>query len=388
MNNVEKRVTQFGYYPQLDGLRALAFLLVFANHLKPLPIAGLWPAPAWVFLQALLGWGWLGVQIFFMLSGFLITSLLLKERADNARIDLPAFFIRRALRIWPLYYFILLVNFLILPLVLKHGALGLGGPLWAAMCQTYLLPFMAFVGNFLMPEVGGVKLPLSLMVMWSVCVEEQFYVAWGGVLARFKQFRELGWLLAIILIAAPLVRVGLYYLARDNGSFYFHTLAQMDTLAVGAGIALLRHLGYLPAALLSRYGLLLFALPLLYYAGLAGFILNVGANHPSQIVIFSGNALFSGCLLLALLYWPPAARLFSLPLFVTAGRYTYGMYLTHLFAFLAVESLLPPQLSGLGSLGNWLLHAATALLLTGLFAFLCWHGVEKWFQRLRKSFVR
>lgn len=388
MKDVEKSVAKFGYCPQLDGLRALAFFLVFANHLKPLPTAGLFPAPVWAFVQSFMGWGWLGVQIFFMLSGFLITSLLLQERANKAQVDLPAFFIRRALRIWPLYYFILLINFLILPLLLSHGSLGFGGPLWTAMCQTYLLPFLVFMGNFFMPEHQGVKLPLSLVVMWSVCVEEQFYVVWGFVLTRFKQFRALGLLLVLLIIFAALIRAGLYYLARDNGAFYFHTLAQMDTLAVGAIIALLMHLGKLPVTNLSRFGAVLFCLPVLYYSLLALAVANVGANHPSQIFIFSGNAIFSGCFLLSLLYWQPAARLFSLPLLAIAGRYTYAMYLTHLFAFLAVGSILPQKLSGLGAFGNWLLYTLLALLLTGLFAFLCWHGIEKCFHRLRQSFVR
>jgi peptidoglycan/LPS O-acetylase OafA/YrhL len=388
IETVEKSVAKFGYYPQLDGLRALAFLLVFSNHLKPFPLAGESHSPVWVFLQSLMGWGWLGVQIFFTLSGFLITALLLQERSGSAKIDLPAFFIRRALRIWPLYYFMILINFLILPLVFSHGSLGFGGPVWSAMCQTYLLPFLGFVGNFWMPEHHGVKLPLSLVILWSVCVEEQFYLIGGFTLARFKTFRALGQLLVLIVILAAFIRAGLYFLSRDNGAFYFHTLAQMDTLAVGAIIALLRHLGKLPEALMSRYGAILFCLPVIYYAFLALAVPNVGVNHPSQILVFTGNAFFSGCFLLSLLYWRPASRWFSLPWLANLGRSTYAMYLTHLFAVVAAESLLANRLAGLGALGGWLAHALTALLLTVLFAFISWHGIEKWFQRLRTSFVR
>lgn len=387
IEGVEKSVAKFGYYPQLDGLRALAFFLVFSNHLKPLPDVSPIISPAWVFLQSLMGWGWMGVQIFFVLSGFLITSLLLQERADKSRIDLPAFFIRRSLRIWPLYYFMILINFLILPLVLSHGSLGFGGPVWSAMCQTYLLPFLGFVGNFWLPEHHGVKLPLSLVVLWSVCVEEQFYLVWGFTLDRFKTFRALGLLLVVILMTAAVIRAGLYFLSRDNGAFYFQTLAQMDTLAVGAIIALLRHLGQLPAATISRAGGLFFWLPVAYYSFLALAVPNVGANHPSQIFVFTGNAVFSGCLLLSLLYWRPASRLFSLPLFVLIGRHTYAMYLTHLFAFILAESILGGRFHFLGDVGHWLLHTLLAVLLTALFAFLSWHGLEKWFQRLRKSFV-
>ncbi|WP_303673201.1 acyltransferase family protein [Vampirovibrio chlorellavorus] len=388
IEGVEKSVAKLGYSPQLDGLRALAFFLVFSNHLKPLPEVGPIISPFWGFLQSLMGWGWMGVQIFFVLSGFLITSLLLQERADKSRIDLPAFFIKRALRIWPLYYLMILINFLILPLVLSHGSLGFGGPVWSAMCQTYLLPFLGFVGNFWMPTHDGVKLPLSLVILWSVCVEEQFYVFWGFTLARFKTFRALGLLLVGILTAAVLIRAGLYYLSRDNGAFYFHTLAQMDTLAVGAVIALLRHWGQLPAAAISRHGVLFFGLPVAYYAFLASAVPNVGTNHPSQILVFTGNAVFSGCLLLSLLYWRPASRWFSLPFFVLIGRHTYAMYLTHLFAFILAESWLGGRFHLLGDVGHWLLHTVLAALLTALFAFLSWHAMEKWFQRLRQSFIR
>src|SRR5437868_2879263 len=97
------------YYPSLDGLRFFAFLLVFLHHslldwTSPNPLINF-------FLIAIEKNGWLGVDLFFVLSGFLITTLLLKERSDNGNYSLKNFWIRRALRIWPLYYLALIFGF-------------------------------------------------------------------------------------------------------------------------------------------------------------------------------------------------------------------------------------------------------------------------------------
>src|SRR5262249_30263700 len=114
--------------------------------------------------------GGYGVQLFFILSGYLITALLLREEARYGRIALRAFWIRRILRIWPLYYLVVLIGFFLLPGL--DGQLGTSGH--RALLQAHLLPFLGFVGNWSMALIRPA--PDWLSVLWSVCVEEQFYL--------------------------------------------------------------------------------------------------------------------------------------------------------------------------------------------------------------------
>src|SRR4051794_12797250 len=125
------------YFPELDGLRFIAFALVYLFHggvprLIPVvdslvrsmgyhpvvPRGQFPPSPGQIFVKN----GWIGVQLFFLLSGFLITTLLLREEGRFGRIDLRSFWVRRILRIWPLYYLIVFLTFFALPFL--DGALG------------------------------------------------------------------------------------------------------------------------------------------------------------------------------------------------------------------------------------------------------------------------
>src|SRR5262249_12513092 len=140
--------------------------------------------------------GGYGVQLFFILSGYLITTLLLREEVRYGPIALRAFWIRRILRIWPLYYLTLLIGFVVLPGLNGH----LGTPGYRDMLRIHLLPFLGFLGNWSMALIG--PLPDWLSVLWSVCVEEQFYlivplfIAW--VAARLRRPLVIGLIAASI----------------------------------------------------------------------------------------------------------------------------------------------------------------------------------------------
>ncbi len=183
------------YYPGLDGLRAFAIAMVYAFHDHDLDLLGY--LTAWVEVPLALAvdplvealglpsvslWarvlphrlfrsnGWAGVQVFFVLSGFLITTLLLRERGRFGRVDLRAFWVRRALRIWPLYYLVVAIGFGIYPWL---GS-GTTPTAWRASYGGQLPAFLGFLGNWSMIQRGQMPDPIS--VLWSVCVEEQFYL--------------------------------------------------------------------------------------------------------------------------------------------------------------------------------------------------------------------
>ena len=158
------------YFPELDGMRFIAFLLVYLFH-QGIP----WPVLARLVgdtaTRRLQENGGYGVQLFFILSGYLITTLLLREEARYGRIALRAFWIRRILRIWPLYYLIVLIGFFV---IFPFGPQFTVASFLATL-KTHFLPFVLFLGNWSMLLINPIPSD-SLSVLWSVCVEEQFYL--------------------------------------------------------------------------------------------------------------------------------------------------------------------------------------------------------------------
>lgn len=161
-----------GYFPALDGLRAVAVSCVLVAHasVRLLP-------EEWRFVG-----GGLGVQMFFVLSGFLITSLLLQEHVTRGAIDLRSFYIRRALRIWPLYYGTVVLYALVLPQVDDRWFSGVyvsaNSPAFPAYRDS-LAPYFLFLQNY---AVDIVDVRLGLGILWSLAVEEQFYLLWPIIL--------------------------------------------------------------------------------------------------------------------------------------------------------------------------------------------------------------
>ena len=174
--------------------------------------------------------GGFGVQLFFILSGYLIATLLLREEARFGRISLRSFWIRRILRIWPLYYLILVIGFGLIPAF--EGQITTPG--YRDMLRIHLIPFLAFLGNWSMALVT--PLPDWLSILWSVCVEEQFYLIVPLLIALVAPQYRLP--LVVALIVASIAVRG--YCAHRYGSqlmIVFNTFAQFDTLLSGVLLA-------------------------------------------------------------------------------------------------------------------------------------------------------
>ena len=151
------------YHPELDGLRFVAFLFVFIHHISPQELFPRAPHPlasAWMLFKLT---GALGVDLFFCLSAYLITMLLLIEWESRGGVSVRRFYIRRILRIWPLYFGFLALAIALPALGLRQEPLGV---------QT--LPFLLFVGNWSSAFLGA---PNNVAgPLWSVSLEEQFYI--------------------------------------------------------------------------------------------------------------------------------------------------------------------------------------------------------------------
>ncbi len=176
--------------------------------------------------------GGYGVQLFFILSGYLIATLLLREEARYGHIALKAFWVRRILRIWPLYYLIVFLGFLVLPLLEREFQASD----YVQTIRTHFVPFLGFVGNWSMVLVAPIRHDW-LSILWSVCVEEQFYVivpllfVWAA-----PRYRRL--LVISLLLGSIAVRFACALNSHSPVLIVYNTFAQFDTLLSGVLLAL------------------------------------------------------------------------------------------------------------------------------------------------------
>jgi len=200
--------------PQLDSVRGLAVLVVLLHNTDKYRYTG--------FLARD---GWMGVDLFFVLSGFLITGILLDAKDSDGYFR--KFYARRCLRIWPLYYCALLFMFVLVPILRPSEAAKIYEPR-AMPWWSYLI----YLQNFLVPAIT--KATGLLGVTWSLAVEEQFYLVWP-VVVRYCNEAQL-WKLTISLIClSPILR---FFLLRQGFTLYSNTFCRLDGLMMGALLAL------------------------------------------------------------------------------------------------------------------------------------------------------
>jgi peptidoglycan/LPS O-acetylase OafA/YrhL len=210
------RPVALSHMPQLDGLRAYAVIAVLVHHLLTQQILPSISAPSW---------GLLGVRLFFVLSGFLITGLLLEARRQAEIVGdtrfgvITRFYIRRALRIFPLYYLVL------------WGAL-----LWGPADAREQLPWLAtYTYNLWISGLGWY--PDYFSHFWSLCVEEQFYLFWPWIVL-FTPRRHLKYYALAMVLAAPLFRFSAIYAEVNGVASYTLTPSSLDALGLGALLAM------------------------------------------------------------------------------------------------------------------------------------------------------
>src|SRR6185503_6927409 len=220
--------TRFEYHPELDVLRFVAFLGVFMHHALPRDARlyinhGLSPAATQWLLTAKEA-GAFGLDLFFALSAYLITELLLREHASRGSFSVSAFYVRRALRIWPLYFTFLALTVFVVPTLIPADRFG----------TMYIVSFALFFGNWVCATSG---LPFSVASpLWSISVEEQFYIGWP-LLLRFFGVNRLKQLAFAMLLLALLTRIGLAFYGVEHPGDWCNTIARLDPIALGAILA-------------------------------------------------------------------------------------------------------------------------------------------------------
>jgi peptidoglycan/LPS O-acetylase OafA/YrhL len=365
------------YFPELDGLRFIAFLMVFLFH-GGLPERMVAQAIGRTAARALRESGGYGVQLFFILSGYLITALLLREEARYGRVALRAFWIRRILRIWPLYYLLIVIGFFIIPGL--EGQLGTTG--YRELLRVHLLPFLGFLGNWSMALVRPA--PDWLSVLWSVCVEEQFYLIVPLFIAIVApKFRRP--LVVALIGAAIAVRWWCAHRFSSPLMVVFNTFAQFDTLLSGVLLAMV--LGWdrnRPA--LTRW-LRWLQWPL--YAAF-GWVMTRPHFRPGDAwhltFDYVGIWLCGAGIVMVAVWgkgWLRSALSYSR--IVWLGKISYGLYMYHEVALWARERLIDrlpwfPNKEELLSLA--------ALALTILLAAASYYGYERRFLQLKRAWTR
>ena len=336
--------------PQLDGIRGVAILLVMLHN-----ESGVYPS---LHLENIFANGWMGVDLFFVLSGFLITGILLDSKDSESYFR--NFYARRCLRIWPLYYSLIVLMFVIIPAMHIAPAsivFEKSSPWWA---------YPLFLQTFLVAIPTNAAGPLG--VTWSLAIEEQFYLLWPLVVRAFSptQLRRLG--ISVICISPALrLLLGSYHV-----NLYSNTFSRLDGLMAGALLALVvRSANFAPSRFVKPAWIVFFI------ALTSAFVLE--AVH-ARWIVYSLSAIASACLIFLSLYsgqqW--LQGVLRNRFLVYTGQISYGLYLLHKLPFDLAEEF---RIDAHPLLMAVILFAACYGM-----AALSWNLLEMPFLRLKRLF--
>lgn len=365
--------------PELDGLRGLAILMVMACH-----FSGDLGGDRWSMgLQAFAAAGWIGVDLFFVLSGFLITGILLASRGRVGA--LRHFYARRVLRIWPVYLVALTILLVILP---DTGAYAAVDRSWLSAHRWY---YWLHGMDFVPPPEGTIG--YHTVHFWSLSLEEQFYLVWPLAVLTLSD-RRLRQALGAVVVVELAMRAGLAFTDSPTQWVAQHTL-HVQPLAAGAWLAiearssggLQRYARYARAAALA--GALGLGLLFLDAPGLAKY-----APLPFALAVSACAVGFGGLLLRAVTGGARSrlAAVLRAPALRWMGLYSYAMYVVHMPLVAAAEHVgftwrSFSTVAG-SPLPGYLAYVAILGAVSAGLAFASWHVLEKHCLRLRRFFPR
>ncbi len=326
-----------GYQPELDGVRFLAFFLVFLHHALPgghfgSPAAALGPLglywPKWRLVWIVKASCFSGLCLFFALSAYLITGLLLAERSTTGAISIRKFYIRRILRIWPLYLLGIVIG--VVAAVFKHQAASALGFVW----------FFLLVGNIYCGVYGWI--PNPMMVLWSISLEEQFYLFWPLTMRAISRGKMA--LVATVMIVAA--NVQLWYFGSHHANIdrvvATNTFVQFEMFAVGILLAVVRKPEMkrrpLAGACLILLSPFLWTSACWVFGALgSGTGIDYARSGPSLMAGYAAIAL--GCA--SMLYGATLVGPRFVPRWMAGlGKISYGLYVYHLLILVMVSAAL------------------------------------------------
>lgn len=336
-----KENTGIRYIPELDGLRAfaiLAVLLVHASFGFDTPLLERWRS-----------WGWIGVDLFFVISGYLITCILIS--AKNHPNYYRNFYARRGLRIWPLYYLLLIYVFVLSPHM---------GPWFDQHIDFSIFKwqyYLFYTQNLILARLGS----FCLVITWSLCVEEQFYLVWPFFVRLFSKRVLIAVLIAVLAVATPF-RMLLHYMTSGFG--FFFTFARLDSIAVGALVALR------PKWFKYAWLTVPWACWLLHRGDFDWIYLALALSFGAAVsyAVTHGNR-FLACQPLRYM-----------------GRISYGMYIWHPIVFATYEATPMYRIPAQFGIKRGIYHMIMQCVITVAAAALSWKYIEKPILSLKRYF--
>ncbi len=355
------------HYPALDGLRGIAILLVVFFH-------------NFGFINYF-NFGWLGVDLFFVLSGFLITNILMNE--VGSRHYLKNFYVRRVLRIFPLYYLLLIVFLLILPNfeAYKDNLKYYTDNQW--WIWTYLQNWLYV---FKLPEDTNL-----LLHLWSLGVEEQYYLVWPFIILLIRKSKLLLVLSLTILVLIMGVRYFLWY-KNIEGFHYFtlYTFTRIDGLCIGSALALIR---ILKPNFITQY-----TAPVVLFVAALNFIfyfINKINNFTFPYFAIVGYTTFA--VIFAILVHEAASlnknlitKILAIPPLRFLGKISYGFYIFHWPVYIFLSPILTNFISKNLQTDYLIIQITSSLIatLTGLvISIASFYLFEIKFLKLKKYFT-
>jgi peptidoglycan/LPS O-acetylase OafA/YrhL len=365
------------YRPELDSLRFFAFFGVFICHVFPHDPAfyhlrvPAFPHALVSVICAIAGAGAFGVDLFFALSAYLITTLLMREEEIRGNMDVRAFYVRRILRIWPLYFF-----FVLLAAVVQ---------IWdknQRLSWHYIAGFMLLIGNWVYVWKGLTNSIANLL--WSVSIEEQFYLAWPVALRRLSR-RQLVLAVLCLLVVANVVRVWVVLSHGHGAAIEYNTFTRLDAIALGILVAYYLGTRVPHLSLYVRISLVISCL-------LTWFIVsgNTDLNAPTEVAPVLGTligrplvALAAAGLLVATIGAPGVgARMLTSSWLTYLGRISYGLYVYQGAGILVAGYFVKKD-----SVSVHFVYVIGAFAMTVLFSSLSYRLLESPFLRLKERFT-
>jgi len=358
------------YHPELDALRFFAFLMVFMHHTLPHQ-PEFWtklgvPSVLATVLSGVGASGAFGVSLFFVLSAYLITELLLREKELVGSLDVKSFYVRRILRIWPLYFFFLALAAAMHWFVPGQNMGWRAGLAFSALAGNWYIVFVGFPSSVIFP-------------LWSVSIEEQFYLTWPLIVRRVSQATMVAFAVGLLGVATATR----FYLGTHHAwesQVWCNTLVQLDPIAAGILMAVLLR-GAVPQ--FSKLARVAMALAGVACIGTGALYFGI-KNDPltTARIVLGYPAIALGCVLLLFTVLREGANP-AKPL-VYLGRISYGLYVFHVLGLLISDYIVPNQTA---NLARYALRVFVAFALTVTMAAISYRWLETPFLKLKQRFT-
>jgi peptidoglycan/LPS O-acetylase OafA/YrhL len=356
------------YRPGLDILRVLAFFLIFLAHGL---IGSIESATQ---TGAIARAGEFGVCVFFFLSSYLITELLIREKRDTGSILVPAFYARRILRIWPLYFAMIGVGWLYGQVSAPH-----------TLSPRWLMSLLLLSSNWYTVHHGYP--PGFLFPLWSIALEEQFYLAWPWLVRHLRSETLLGVAASFIGLAYVSMAILLGRGTSLDPGLWVNSLVQFQFFCLGAITAILLHGRAVRFSPPLRWALFAAGLVCMRGAQAAVFVNDPVRAHDFVHIAPCFLLALLGCLGLFFSLQQASSGRLQRP-FIYLGKISYGLYVYHIvWLELAGHVLNRLSTAKRGSLGSDLAAMAIALPGTVATAMLSYRYLEGPFLRLKKRFT-